>query len=241
LRVAVWAGLFVVVAIAGYSGLPQLIIALIGSLLLLAYSAPPIRAKARPVLGLFVFSLVVAVPFFAGATVSNGWLEWRSPWTLLTLGWLCFMVLFFMAKGLVKNVPDFHGDLAAGLRTSATVLGSPERAARVAVLGTWFVYLLLPLTVFLTGSPSSIFLLAPWIVVACWHVCRLLADGDVPRLNQVLKWDMVVSVVTLAALAVSPRASIPAIVVVSGSLVILAVADLVGADSRSPEHLRNAH
>jgi 4-hydroxybenzoate polyprenyltransferase len=146
-----------------------------------------------------------------------------------------------MAKGLVKNVPDFHGDLAAGLRTSATVLGSPERAARVAVLGTWFVYLLLPLTVFLTGSPSSIFLLAPWIVVACWHVCRLLADGDVPRLNQVLKWDMVVSVVTLAALAVSPRASIPAIVVVSGSLVILAVADLVGADSRSPEHLRNAH
>ncbi len=240
LRWAVFGGLFAVVAIAGYSGLPQLIIALVGSLLLLAYSAPPIRAKARPVLGLFVFSLVVAVPFFAGATVSNGWLEWRSPWTLLTLGWLLFMVLFFMAKGLVKNVPDFHGDLAAGLRTSATVLGSPERAARVAVAGTWLVYLLLPVTVLSTGSPSSIFLLTPWIVVACWHVSRLLADRDVARLNQVLKWDMVVSVVTLAALAVSPRASVPAIVVVCGSLVVLAVADLIGKDSRAPQHLSTA-
>jgi flagellar biogenesis protein FliO len=126
------------------------------------------------------------------------------------------------------------------LRTSATVLGTPERAARVAVVGTWFVYLLLPVIVFVTGSPSSIFLLTPWIVVACWHVSRLLADRDVPRLNQVLKWDMVVSVVTLAALAVSARASVPAIVVVCGSLVVLAVADLVGADSRAPQHLRTA-
>ena len=37
LRWAVFGGLFAVVAIAGYSGLPQLIIALVGSLLLLAY------------------------------------------------------------------------------------------------------------------------------------------------------------------------------------------------------------
>ena len=42
---------------------------------------------------------------------------WQS-WRYLAM-WF-FLTLWFMAKGTFKNVPDYDGDLAAGIRTSAT-------------------------------------------------------------------------------------------------------------------------
>ncbi len=38
-----------------------------------------------------------------------------------------FLTLWFMAKGTFKNVPDYDGDLAAGVRTSATECREPPR------------------------------------------------------------------------------------------------------------------
>ncbi|MDO4253587.1 MAG: UbiA family prenyltransferase [Kocuria sp.] len=240
LRVAVRTGIGLIVVAGAYMGVSQLILAVSGSLLLIAYSAPPVRAKARPVLGLVIFSLVVAFPFIAGAIVTHSWWEWRTPWTVTTMGWFACLVIFFVAKGLVKNVPDFHGDTAAGLRTSATVMGTPRRAAQVAIIGTWIAYWLLPVAVYLTDAPRLMYLIVPWAVVAVWHVTRLVKSDLPSYLNGVLKWDMVVSVVTLSILALTPRTSPVAIATVSGCVLILVAADLIGRDSRAPEHLNQA-
>lgn len=240
LKTAVWTGLALIVLAGTYMGVSQLILAVTGSPLLIAYSAPPIRAKGRPVLGLVIFSLVIAFPFAAGAIVTNTWWEWRTPWTVTTMGWLACFVVFFIAKGLVKNVPDFHGDAEAGLRTSATVMGTPRRAARIAVLGTWIAYALLPITVHLTESSVTMNLILPWAVVAAWHVTRLLKSDSPAFLNGVLKWDMVVTVVTLSILALTPRMSVIAVVTVAGCALVLIAADLIGRDSRAPEHLNAA-
>ena len=66
------AAIFVVCAIASSV---TLVIAVVGGVLLLSYSANPIRAKARPLLGLCIFSLDVAVPYLAGCLASNDWLS----------------------------------------------------------------------------------------------------------------------------------------------------------------------
>lgn len=237
LRATVILGLFIIVSAGSYMGLSQLIFAATGSLLLIAYSAPPIRAKARPILGLLVFSLVIAFPFLAGTSVTDSWLEWRNPWTFSTVCWLVCLIVFFVAKGLVKNVPDFHGDKSAGLRTSATVMNSPVQAALLAVGGTWFAYALIPVTIFVTDSPVRMYLVVPWIMVACWHVTRLLRSESPAYLNTVLKWDMVVTVVTLSLLAVTPRVSMVAWAAVGGCALILLAADIIRRDSRAPIHL----
>lgn len=237
LKITVWVGISLIVLMSSYMGISQLILAASGIPLLIFYSAPPIRAKARPILGLVIFSLVIAFPFIAGAIVTNNWWELRNPWTVTTMGWFLCLIVFFVAKGLVKNVPDFYGDMTAGLKTSATIMGTLRRAAQMAVIGTWVAYALIPITVYLTKSSQLLYLIVPWAIVAAWHVTRLTKSSSQGYLNSVLKWDMVVSVVTLSILAIASRVSLIAIVTVSGCILILVTADLIGRDSRSPEHM----
>lgn len=237
LRRIVFLGLIVVVVGCAALGSAGLFVGLAGAGFLLSYSTPPFRAKARPVLGLLVFSMVVSVPFVLGVLTRTG--EGGSDPELLRAAsiWGGFLTLLFLAKGLVKNVPDYEGDLAAGVRTSASVMPSIAAAAHTAVVVTWLVYVAYPAVVFLTGAKPTLYIAAIWIPIAAWHVHRLMTTTDPGRLNNVLKWDMCITVGFEATLAILPRASAGALTTVALCLLLLALADVVGADSRAAIHL----
>ena len=79
------------------------------------YSAPPIRAKARPLFdsvcnALYVMPGITSYVVFGGESIS---------WMLVLAG-----VLWSMAMHAYSAVPDIHADAAAGIRTIATVLGT---------------------------------------------------------------------------------------------------------------------
>jgi 4-hydroxybenzoate polyprenyltransferase len=220
-----------------YMGLWQLVIGIVAVLLLLSYSAGPIRAKGRPFGGLLIFSMVVSEPFLMGATVGDEWLAFRSPLVPEAWVWLLWLTAMFYAKGFVKNVPDYDGDLAAGVRTSATVVGSRDRAARLAALAVFVAYACLPLAVWASGGSAWLYLAAAWGVVVAWHATRMVREQDTARLNTILQQDMVLAVATLSILAIAARGgSIAAYAVVGCCWVVLVVTDLIGKDSRSPEH-----
>lgn len=91
-------------------------IGLVGCLLLAwQYSAPPIRAKARPFVdslfnGLYVF------PAFVGHALANGTSDFPNVF-LLIAGWS-----WCVAMHAFSAIPDIEADTQAGLRTVATSL-----------------------------------------------------------------------------------------------------------------------
>lgn len=80
------------------------------------YSAPPIRAKARPVVD-SVFNILYACPGFAGFSLMGGDLGSRF-WLVLGAAWL-----WCMAMHAFSAVPDIEADRDAGVDTVATFLG----------------------------------------------------------------------------------------------------------------------
>ncbi|QPR31415.1 UbiA prenyltransferase family protein [Corynebacterium amycolatum] len=230
-------GLALVIILCALIGWLALVLAVAGVLLLLSYSAPPLRLKARPFSGLLIFSFVIAYPFLIAVTAGETWVQWNSPLEERRWIWLAYLVLLFMAKGCVKNVPDYEGDLHAGIRNSATRFGSIQKASLFAVFATWICYSLFPLTVFLTQAPSNLYFAIPWALVAMLHVVRLLRSDSPVYLNSVLKWDMAVSVVFLAHLVVLVELSASAWTVALCCIFIIIFADAIGADSRASNHL----
>jgi 4-hydroxybenzoate polyprenyltransferase len=209
-----------------------LIIAVIGGLLLLSYSANPIRAKARPLLGLYVFSLVVAVPYLAGCLASNEWLsvaDYRRNGAI----WLtAYFFVWFIAKGFVKNVPDYHGDKAAGLRTSATIMSSVDVAARVAAVVTISVYCLYPIVVVAVGGPWHMLYASLWIPIAAANALALM-KGKTPRAsNQVLKRDMVITTGFLATVVLTVAQTAQARAVAVVCVLAIVILDWLSRDSR---------
>lgn len=91
------------------------------------YSAPPVRFKARPLLdaysnGLYLFPFVAAFGLLApGAPL---------PWLALIAGW-CWTT----AMHAFSAIPDIGPDSAAGIATTATLLG--ERGTLVFVGTHW--------------------------------------------------------------------------------------------------------
>lgn len=237
LSVIVGVGLAIIIMLCALLGWLPLLLALIGALLLLSYSAQPLRVKARPISGLVVFSLVVAFPFIIGAVVGVKWMTPNLDLTWNVWAWWGYLILLFIAKGCVKNVPDYYGDKDAGIRNSATIMSDRKKAAFVAVIITWIAYLAFPLVVWVTNSPKLLFWACPWVLFAMWHVSRLLNSEDTKFLNSVLKWDMSVSVIFLSHLAVLSDLSIHACIVTAICLLLLAISDIVGADSRATIHL----
>lgn len=152
---------FIVIA-ALVSTFPVLLLTIAGLVLLLQYSAPPLRAKGRPFAGLLIFSLVVSVPFLGGALLRSSW--WSLPDIRLTqiAGFFVYLTLWFCAKGLVKNVPDYYGDKAAGVRTSATIMPSIRGAATLAATATMVAYLVLP-ALLAAGLPDRVLFAMIWI------------------------------------------------------------------------------
>lgn len=90
--------------------------AILGAFFLLAhqYSAPPIRAKARPFLDSSFNLLYVCPAFFGYALLGGHALDWR-----LVLGAWCWVA----AMHAYSAVPDITADVGANVPTIATALG----------------------------------------------------------------------------------------------------------------------
>ncbi|HLK38882.1 MAG TPA: UbiA family prenyltransferase [Polyangiaceae bacterium] len=215
------------------------------------YSAPPVRSKGRPLLGLWVFAQAVVFPFLFGWTTEpGGMLEtlvasigatlhvgaappWQAAWqSWRYLGMWFFLTLWFMAKGCFKNVPDYAGDRAAGLRTSATVFATRRDAALAAAIATGAAYLSLGVLVAAGLERPAVLGALVWLFPVMGNCARLVRAADPSAGNDVLRADMALSTGFIATLLllVAPRPVNVALAVGAG-LVILG-SDLVGLDSR---------
>ncbi len=224
------------------------------------YSAPPVRSKGRPILGLWVFAQAVVFPFLFGWTTEPGnmlptlitalvaplrghaslpaevtWPSWRY------LGMGSFLTLWFMAKGAFKNVPDFDGDRAAGVRTSATQCSTRRTAAVVATAATGSAYLSLTGLVALGLERPRILFALVWLVPVMANCILLVRAEHGPAANDVLRTDMMLSIGFIASLLllVAPQESSVIAIVVAG--MVLLASDLLGLDSRRGADAMAAH
>ncbi len=193
------------------------------------YSFRPLRLKARPVLGLFAFSLAVFGPYLLGYFGAPRGV--RAPegagWALLA-----FIVVWFVAKGMVKNLPDYDGDLAAGLRTSATVFPDRLSAAQAATAVTLVGYFSLPAFVVLGALPVRTLLALVWAAMA-YSQCRAMAKAtDGATANQVLKVDMLLSTAFLATLLLLRTPGWTTVLAVALGAAVLLGSDRIALDSR---------
>lgn len=215
------------------------------------YSAPPVRSKGRPILGLWVFAQTVVFPFLFGWTTEPGQMletlilsivapllgqpappadaVWQSDRYLAM--WF-FLTLWFMAKGAFKNVPDFAGDLEAGVRTSATVCGTQRRAAIVTGVATVAAYASLGALVAAGLEAPIVGLALLWLVPVTGNCVRLARATDGASANAVLRTDMWLSTGFLASLALLVAPTAPTLVMVLAAGMMLFGSDLLGLDSR---------
>jgi len=219
-------GVLLVLALpyGGVSMLPLALFLLVGAH---QYSFRPLRLKDGAVVGLLAFSLAVFGPFLLGfAGVPEGDRN-GQVWALFA-----FLVVWFVAKGMMKNLPDFEGDLGAGLRTSATVFASRARAARAATVMTLVGYLSPAVFVAAGLLPARVLWALPWTVAALVQ-CRAMArTPERAGANAVLKVDMLLSTAFLASVLLlhSPGwASVTGVVL---GAVLLFGSDLLALDSR---------
>jgi 4-hydroxybenzoate polyprenyltransferase len=235
-------------AVIGINFFLFMVLAVCGSHL---YSFGPDRAKERPILGLWVFSQAVAFPFvFGWATEPDRlfhagmspllWLLFGFPLApdqaifqgFRYLGMLIFITLWFMAKGTFKNVPDFYGDLAAGVRTSATVCGTWRNATTLVAAATVAAYLSLGVLVALGLESPRILISLVWLIPVSSNCFSLMAAREGSKGNLCLKRDMLLSSGFIATLLLllDPRWQNWATVAVAA--LILFASDLFGIDSR---------
>ena len=169
-----------------------------------------------------------------GATLHLGAAPpWQAAWqSWRYLGMWLFLTLWFMAKGCFKNVPDYSGDRAAGLRTSATVFATRRDAALAAAVATGAAYLSLGVLVAAGFERPAILGALAWLFPVMGNCARLVRAEDPSAGNDVLRADMALSTGFIATLLllVDPRPVNVALAVGAG-LVILG-SDLVGLDSR---------
>lgn len=112
---------------------------------LIAYSAPRLRFKERPILDSFTSSAHFTGPAFVGATITGGGM---TPWFLL--GALAFF-LWGMASHAFGAVQDVLADREAGLSSIATVLG-----ARMTTRLSAGLYLITAIILFLLPFPGPL-------------------------------------------------------------------------------------
>jgi 4-hydroxybenzoate polyprenyltransferase len=158
--------------------------------------------------------------------------------SLRYLGMWLFLTLWSMAKGAFKNVPDFEGDRAAGVRTSATQCSSQRRAAQVAAAATSGAYLSLIPLVTLGLEPTRTLWSLLWLVPVGYNCYKLVLAADGGSANTVLRVDMRLSIGFLATLTWLVGPTLTSVAVVCAAGVILFGSDLLGLDSRRPVDAR---
>lgn len=187
---AVWMGGTVLgILLAWTISLSHFAIAAAASALMIAYN---LRLKATPLAGNLVVSLVVAVSILFGAMAVG------SASGALYAAAFAFLVT--LARELVKDVEDLRGDVAAGVRTAASVWGvGVVRRIVVAVIGLTVLFTPAP---FITSGYSGLYLSI--VLIANVFLVSALADvleGDsaMSRASSRLKWAMFIGMIALAS------------------------------------------
>lgn len=218
--------------------LPITVLAVLGSVLLRQYSARPLRAKARPFAGLALFSMVVTVPFLAGTMLTPQWSSLPHYHGHFVWVMAAYLTVWFCVKGMVKNVPDYHGDKAAGLRTSATIMPSLKSAGVAAAAATVTVYAAFPIIVLLGGLPGRLLPAGVWLLPAAANLSTFLRAQTAAALNRALAVDMLVSAGFLATILNLMKPGLASVALTLGCVALIVVVDVAGKDSRHARHAR---
>lgn len=210
-------------------GVDFFLFVVVGLIALHQYSFRPARLKSRPVLGLTIFSMATVGPFLIGWFGLGGGVRPPDPkiWSVVV-----FLFVWFTAKGLFKNTPDYYGDKEAGLRTSATVFPSWRGAATATTIGTLTAYLCYPLLLFTgaipVGALASLVLL-PLVVVQCVRLVRA-DDGAIG--NELLRRDMLLSSVFLGVSLLLVFPTVISLCLALSGIAVILLSDALNMDSR---------
>jgi 4-hydroxybenzoate polyprenyltransferase len=202
------------------------------------YSFRPLRLKARPLADLLTFSLAVFGPFLLGyyGALRNVTLPSRPAWL-----WTGFLILWFCAKCLIKNIPDYLGDREANLRTTVTLFPTQRGAAIAGAVMTFLAYVSLPVFVAAGAAPLRTLAALPWTVVAVANCLSMITRaGDQQRANQALKRDMWLSVGFIVTLLLLSSPSWLSLIAVAFSAFILISSDVFALDSRRTADVRKS-
>lgn len=142
------------------------------------YSAPPIRAKARPVVD-SLFNVLYACPGFFGYLLAGGAAGPVAP-GVVAAAWL-----WCMAMHAFSAVPDIQADTDAGVPTVATLLG---RRATLWACGALYVASAALAAPALSATPVGPALCGLLAVAYAAMIGASLRGGDVSRVFQVYRW-----------------------------------------------------
>lgn len=220
-----YGGYYVLLAIAVLAGVHQ-------------YSFRPLRLKARPVADLLTFSLAVFGPFLLGyyGAMRNVTMPSKAAWL-----WTGLLILWFCAKGLTKNIPDYRGDRDAKLRTTVTTFPTQRGAAIAGAVMTFVVYASLPVFIVAGAAPLRTLAALPWTIVALANSLSMIAKvPDQRQANLVLKRDMWLSVAFIVTVLLLSSPSWLSLVAVAFGVLILISSDAFALDSRRAWDVRGS-
>lgn len=128
------------------------------------YSFPPLRLKRHPILSLANFSCAVSFPFgFAYLLQTKGLVAPTMEWV-----WLCLLcTLFFGLFGTAKNLQDYDGDKAAGIRTTATMFRTKQAAVLFVAACITSTPLLFIIPILLGTFPAAMWFVPLWSLFIC--------------------------------------------------------------------------
>jgi len=237
LRRTVYAGLALMLVLSLVISLAQSLLWVFSVFLVLGYSSPRWRLKGRPVVGMAVFSMAVTEPYIAGALLGDSWGEIPryDSYQPLLIG--VFLFCWYFAKGIMKNVPDYAGDKAAGLRTIPALMSSQHSAAWAAATATTAVYAAFPVLVLVGDLPDRLLVAALVGVPAVANMAAMVRARTPLQYNLVGQRDMYVSVVFLGLLLLGLRPTPGSALIGLLAVVVMAGSDVFGMDSRASRHL----
>lgn len=197
------------------------------------YSFRPLRMKARARIGILYFANAVAYPYVSAVLASDLRLHVLTNKEYCALA--LYLFVWFCAKGLTKNVPDYEGDKRVHVTTSATLSATRRRAAMIAAVATVVVYaaIVIPVSCGLIAPKYLIALI--WFPAACFQCWRLVHTVDQKSSNDMLRDDMFLSVAYVSTLILIERISVVSVAVVITGFVIMLLTDRLGLDTRRTE------
>ncbi|MEV7796653.1 UbiA family prenyltransferase [Streptomyces sp. NPDC087512] len=236
----VYAGLGVMLALSLMISFAQSLLWIFSAFLVLGYSSPRLRLKGRPIIGMAVFSMAVTEPYIAGALLGESW--WEIPQydshQPVVLG--VFLFCWYFAKGIMKNVPDYEGDKAAGLRTIPALMSSKQSAAWAAAAATTLVYVAFPVLVLVSDIPDRLVFVGLMVLPAVGNMAGMVLARTPIEYNRVGQRDMYVSVVFLGLLLFGWRPSVGSALIALLAVAVMVWTDVSGRDSRASRHLAGA-
>ncbi|PWK13857.1 UbiA family prenyltransferase [Tumebacillus permanentifrigoris] len=164
LRVNNWMSLLMIVLACLTLNLAFSLFMILAVWLMNQYSFPPCRFKRHPFLSLINFSCAISFPFgYAYLMQTGGSVAPSNEWI-----WLCLLcTIFFGLFGTAKNLQDYDGDKAAGIRTTATMFRTKKAAVLFVAVCITSTPLLFILPILLGAFPPTVWIVPLWSVFIC--------------------------------------------------------------------------